>query len=276
MTRIPVPDPVQYLIRRKFPDSDTARHKYLKSRLKRINVYASELKAKSPKELQALYRRERAKEQRLLQAQQKAIEEGLTKRREREAAPYDGVLGSPPSWVPDPLVQELRHWRTFLLDKGYSVDEIQNWRKARLEELRQGGFWIPSYPPEHTHVIDSLNYVERITSLGEVQGIKAYLGKSGERVYRGSMNSERQRTAAQAPRTDRLGRWIEDFLCKNPSATQNEVLKGLEHEQCPGMFIEEVSDNAIEWKRENGAPVLTPISGLKDRISRARKKFKSR
>jgi hypothetical protein len=119
----------------------------------------------------------------------------------RESAPYDGLLGLPPSWMPDPLEQEFQYHRGALLNQ-YTVEEIQAWRKARADEIRamqDGEFWVNTdYPFELAYQLDSLNYIETIANLGKHEGIEAYLGKSAVPVYRGIVLKSYEKKIEQA------------------------------------------------------------------------------
>jgi hypothetical protein len=120
--------------------------------------------------------------------------------------------------------------------------------------------------------LDALNYVADIVSKGKVEGVKAYLGKSAEPVYRGSVLSELQRKAARAPRSNKLSQGIEKVLRSDENATWKEVLRALE--DCD--VVERTTDDTVKWRRDDGRPASIRISALKDRVSRARKKISSR
>ncbi len=199
-----------------------------------------------------------------------AVKRVLATSKERKSAPYDGVLGMPPTWVPDPLVAEFMCYRDELLDRKHSPEEIQAWRRARAKETGitfdgEEGLWIGSYPLDIRHELDALNYIEHIASLGEQRGIAVYLGKSAEAVYRGAV-SDRQRTIAKQPRTNALRRCVEGIVRDNLSVTWKECLKELSRRD----HRISVTDNSITWQDDNGRSRSTSVQALKDVVSRAK------
>jgi hypothetical protein len=124
----------------------------------------------------------------------------------------------------------------------------------------------------YQYELDALNYIECIVSMGEVEGIRGYLGKSAEPVYRGAVNSERARKAARAPRPSRVGLWIEGYLRDNPKATWKEVWRALETQA----WVVKKGGETIELIDNDGTSKSVRVSGLKDRIGRARRTLKSR
>jgi len=187
-------------------------------------------------------------------------------------ATYDGILGLPPRWLPDPLRREFEATRNYLLD-DYTPEEIKAFLNSRTKELTPGFSWSRPYLREITDKLDALLYIRHIVSLGEEEGIKAYLGKGGQSVHRSIVISERNREAAKKPRGDALQDLILEILKATPQATTREVRQELKkHEGCG--VVERVSDSCIEWARKDGSIQETAISGLKDRVSRARKKVK--
>jgi hypothetical protein len=87
----------------------------------------------------------------------------------------------------------------------------------------------------------------------------------------------RQRANANKPRQDALGELILDIIQQNRTCTEKELVAELRQREHGGV-IETVNDDEriIEWSDKNGRPHDTPFSGLKDRMSRARKILRSR
>lgn len=82
----------------------------------------------------------------------------------------------------------------------------------------------------------------------------------------------RQRANAKKPRRDALQLLIEAIVAKNPKITVTELQDKLRlHEH--GDVIETIgdTDGVIEWHDGNHPAESSPISGLKDRLSRAKK-----
>lgn len=79
-----------------------------------------------------------------------------------------------------------------------------------------------------------------------------------------------QRKRAQAPRPDQLTKLIKSYLRFTPNMTAKDLLSRLQSEIGKGV-ITEVTDEDIFYYPNNGAHVAaipTPISGLKNRLSR--------
>lgn len=85
----------------------------------------------------------------------------------------------------------------------------------------------------------------------------------------------KQRKIAGKPRPNALQRLIEEIVLKYPEIKVSELLEKLRAES-DGDVIERVDDENIEWHDHNQRIKDSPIAGLKDRLSRARKTIKSR
>lgn len=64
------------------------------------------------------------------------VSESANELRTRAAPQYDGVLGTPDSWLPENFQQEFRAARNQLLDDGYSVDQIQDLMAQEIRHYR--------------------------------------------------------------------------------------------------------------------------------------------
>jgi hypothetical protein len=98
-------------------------------------------------------------------------------------------------------------------------------------------------------------------------------------LHEGALNEalhgkSRQRQNARMPRPDALQELIIAILKAKPGLTESQLLRELENNQWHGV-IEEI-DGAVIIFNDKGRLKEAPISGLKDRISRARKKANSR
>lgn len=96
---------------------------------------------------------------------------------ERDAAPYDGVLGRPPAWLPQALLDEFAVTRNRLL-QTHTAEDVRNWMGSFREALNvDGSGWIGWWPPELQRDLGALVYVQYVAELGEKSGIQAYLGR---------------------------------------------------------------------------------------------------
>ncbi len=204
--------------------------------------------------------------------------------------PYNGVTGSLPEWMPEPLKQEFHYTRIALLEtkkfeedatnpefkdltySGQDILKFMNSRKHFLSEVS----WFPAIPEGMVDKIDALNYIKSIADLGKEKGIEAYLGKGGFAVLRGVCISERQRKAAKKPRQDGLSSFIFKLLKKKPNLSNEQILdeiKRNEHQAPIGI----VSDDIIEFYNPPGwknAIVESKISALPRRIDKIKEKLK--
>jgi hypothetical protein len=77
-----------------------------------------------------------------------------------------------------------------------------------------------------------------------------------------------QSNRAKHPRRSVLRALIDDFLVTNPKATEKHVLRFLlGHPQ----GVIDVTDDDIKWTDKNGRTKTTPLTGIKDMMSRSKK-----
>lgn len=73
-----------------------------------------------------------------------AVRKGLREIHRRAEAPYDGLLGSLPAWIPEDLRRQFEASRDFLLN-SYPEPDVRAWLRARAAmEARKLG--IPPWP----------------------------------------------------------------------------------------------------------------------------------
>lgn len=85
----------------------------------------------------------------------------------------------------------------------------------------------------------------------------------------------RQRSNAKRLRTDPLQSLIQDIMMADPRIKSTELMDAL-RKHVGGPVIEEITEDEIFFVRNGRGGNAAPISGLKDRMSRARKKILSR
>ena len=76
----------------------------------------------------------------------------------------------------------------------------------------------------------------------------------------------------RALKEDSLQRLIMSIVQHTPNVTTKLLLRALEREP-PGRVIKHIGNELIEFSDDNGIVQTAPISGLKDRLSRAKKKL---
>jgi hypothetical protein len=79
-----------------------------------------------------------------------------------------------------------------------------------------------------------------------------------------------QRAKARRTRTDALQTEILSILRTNPSISWKQVLQRLEAKVGEGVVVT-ITDYEIQWTTHGGALRESPIAGLKNRVSRAKK-----
>jgi len=157
--------------------------------------------------------------------------------------------------------QNRRFWQTQsdLLDKRMSDELLFNvaTMDMRSETLRQ----VPIYSQKTLE--QALADAERL---------------------RNAFQSDFSRKGGSAPRCDALQSLIEAIVVENPKITQGQLMRELRRDRAVGIVtsIDEKSDaladgaKEIHFVDEDGTPKAASVSGLKDRLSRAKRKIASR
>jgi hypothetical protein len=204
---------------------------------------------------------------------------------ELNAKPYDGVFGRLPEWMPPILNQEFRSARVRLLDE-HSHAQILTWIAECSDpskvELKNGSFRNHNIPLDVSDDVQSLDYVKYIYSLGPIQGIQYYLSEKSAAAYKGEIFKERARATAKRPRQDALQRLIVNIVKGSPEITWREVFHAIKAKKSQGIIEDvegdDISGGTIHWIYDSahGHSRSVPITGLKDRVSRAKKFINSR
>ncbi len=221
-----------------------------------------------------------------------ALSKALDRLDKIENAEYDGVQGSLPGWMPEPLKQEFHNTRMVLLETKkplelrsldneatYSAKDILTFMNSRLALTQKGSGglkWFGPIPDIFIDKVDALNYIKSLADLDEKEGINAYLGKSGASVYRTVCIRERQSKAAKKSRMDGLSRYIFDLLKQNLSLSNEQILDSIKKNEHRGQFGM-IDDFIIEFQNPPGWKNTLDeceISALPHRINKIRKKLK--
>jgi hypothetical protein len=105
-----------------------------------------------------------------------------------------------------------------------------------------------------------------------------FLLERADRLRR-DVNTESARRAGRAPKADALQQYIVALVRKRPDITSRQLLAHLEQERWNGLIVE-IADGMVCFLQpdgiKDGRTKETPISGLKDRLSRAKKQVHSR
>ena len=93
--------------------------------------------------------------------------------------------------------------------------------------------------------------------------------------FRREVLSEQARAGRRARKPDALRALIEEIVERLPTITRNELLERL-RERAPGPVIEEIEPDTIHFLGPTGQSKSAPLSGLKDRLSRAKTTLRNR
>lgn len=154
-------------------------------------------------------------------------------------ADYDGLVGSPPGWMPDSEKAEFEQARSQLLS-AHSVEAVREWLSAlRKFQLHQQALCaqiaaadgdsdatpVPSidFPLEYHAPLSALLRIQDRARKNERDGIREYLGPGAEQATRRLAASE----VAKRSRPRPLTKAIEDVLRDRPEATYEEVYRAL-------------------------------------------------
>ena len=85
---------------------------------------------------------------------------------------------------------------------------------------------------------------------------------------------QQSRKGGRARKSDPLQDLIVDIARQRPNITERELLEWLK-DQCPIPPIAEIVDETISFASRDGRLAEAPISGLKDRLSRAKKQIRN-
>jgi hypothetical protein len=126
-------------------------------------------------------------------------------------------------------------------------------------------------------------YVDRQIYSAALRGVPMRLQKSVEALveeaaeFQSGFLRAQARRGGQAEKSDALQQLIEQIAREDPKISGKALLRRLERD-ADGGVIEEVGrdSHAISFRQANGTLGKAPISGLKDRLSRAKRKARSR
>jgi hypothetical protein len=203
--------------------------------------------------------------------------------------PYDGLRGTLPEWVPavDRSEFALLRFEIFFAVKRRRVSwaAIKRWFRwslADIERLRretrgEGDVAVDTRSPRNTFLRTHLRDISWLAQLfscvqrGPEDGFRARVGEAGLR----ELKSREQRRRAQRPRADRLQELIIALVRSNPGLSYWDLLTALKSLERKGV-VQEVTEEEVWWTNENDFSIRTWITGLKDRLSRAKKRIRSR
>jgi len=129
--------------------------------------------------------------------------------RTRVTSRYDGVLGTPDSWIPENFQREFTTARNRLLDGGYTADQVRNLMAQEIRRYRiavrnplnpisYGGFPLP--PPVRTDVL-VLAHIKTAVRLGPEKGLAFLTDQShADKVQMAERYRQDQSRKAKRPR----------------------------------------------------------------------------
>lgn len=121
---------------------------------------------------------------------QRLFDKAEAEHQQRKAAPYDGVMGEPPAWVPDWHRNEFFSLRDqLLLTKRVPSEKALRWLDA-FTRLGERGYESATrhIPLDELDAVGKLASLRDVVSLGEEKGLKLLAGEDavqGRAVMRG-------------------------------------------------------------------------------------------
>lgn len=122
---------------------------------------------------------------------------------------------------------------------------------------------IPAEAPPHNY-----EHVNRI-----VQKMREGGSTSADIVMTASLSINQSRKARHSRRDD-LQELIIVMARDNLEITANRLFYELKNRVDQGVIVSMTANDTVEWKTSEGKLKKTPVSGLKDRLSRAKKYLK--
>ncbi len=129
--------------------------------------------------------------------------------RAREQAPYDGVLGRLPTWIPENFHRMFSEARNRLLDEGHRPQDVQA-LMARERQRERTALRHPTkaisydgvlWPPELRRTIRTLLHLQTTVELGKDNGLAFLLDPShASTVKKGEQYGQHQSRIAKHPR----------------------------------------------------------------------------
>ena len=180
----------------------------------------------------------------------KVVKGTLKKMKPLKVSKYDGVLGMPPSWVPEPEKRRFFAARIALIET-FSDKEIRKLIASRKRTQRKGFTQTLLVPPELEDKVDTLIDIKKLVDLGEEKGLKQILGeersahqsrgkkvlnsaKEGHVAIHGTMHEKKKRWAKMQTGINKLHRqnpfetydWLcislaEEFKCSKRTIERN-------------------------------------------------------
>jgi len=103
---------------------------------------------------------------------------------DRDKAPYNGILGTPPAWFPEPALDDFKRLRTNVLSATHDGNPITNelalaWLEESVAMHTRNNAESFSIPWEFLESIGKLAHYRYVASLGEHKGLPMLAGKDG-------------------------------------------------------------------------------------------------
>jgi hypothetical protein len=204
-------------------------------------------------------------------------------------APYDGLLGSVPHWVPSSFHFELEHSRGLLLETwGLSVDEAMKWinffETADHEAIaildRDSPFpsgFPTGYPFDPIHfyrTCTKLSQLRWASQLSPEDGLYRLAGEYAARGYKNAKNLKTKKPNNLSILINHTYSRIHKLTSSPPS--WRRVLNSLERYDLPQDPILEYIDwdfEYVRWRNLKGQPRETSFGQFRNKITEAKKQF---
>jgi len=180
-------------------------------------------KAEKPEWLIAHEKNLKKKNRKLGKEVHKAVSDQQGTNEFRARLPFDGVMGTPPVWLPGTLPSEFVTARDRLLVE-YSHEEILGFMDAKESSSQNLEFYRAwHYPHEFRNELETLIYIRYLSRLGKREGLHAYLKEPARTEYEGLALSDAGKKAAGKAK-------------QSKKAAYHELLKSLKARDWPSLL----------------------------------------
>jgi len=185
-----------------------------------------------------------------------AVKTALDKTATQKKHKYDGVLGTPPNWVPEPEKRRFFAARSALL-KEYSAKEVLRFMVSRKRRWQGGFSFVPdNIPPAVEDEVDTLNDIKKLISLGENKALKIILGSardqdrsSGKKFRVLAKKGHKAKKKINQARWAEYQQIIDELYSKRPSHSYNRLCQ-LAAEKC-GVSLKTIQRRTTNPKKKS-------------------------
>jgi len=126
--------------------------------------------------------------------------------------PYDGLRGTLPSWMPNPLKEEFDKVITYLL-KDYDAEDIKNFMEQKKLLYFKLTYSRSGYIPPKIHSeLDALIYIQQIYEMGPKEGVDEYNKRGRQVIHNPDLIKHHSKTGAKGGSNKKYDKDLQDFI----------------------------------------------------------------